>query len=1111
MPDNPDWQLSRDRPRRLNVKVPPTAIPSQQALAAAQQRNVRRDYGREIAARLPSPEVRHHADDEGEDETPTEDDFATEFLQLLLNRDAADYRAQYESGEISLEDLRGMVTSGRLLPLGSAGLNDHVNQSGPELLGQNVTASNPHAPTSTQARPVPIATDLRGNNAWPGITITPQAAAGTIVQSRFARDGYNPTTNVTDAPTIHHVPVSQPEPLRHTDRDTIVPGSPHPPPPTDSNQAPAQSVPATQAPSGTGSAAIATTHQQTNLGRVALDQPGEPPATAAPMTPTTNHSRNNPPPYVQNKKTSSQPAVGSKTAPGAAPIVTPAMTAPTGPTLTASHNHQTVGRNVHGGQGDIHFTTYNNANHPHTGYRIPATSLPDGRQLRSLQVHQHRPRQPQIASPLSNPFLDQNAPFPAPMSTGGMLVGPGVPLMTRNDAPPTGTAQRQAYQPLPMPDHPMSMAALNGLPVEHQAAMLATPPELLGSHFHSLPQATPQPHVRPQGVYSQPPLAHTAQPYAQRPLAADYGNVQQFSQALEGSYAPQYIRGHFAQAPNDAHPQPYTTSAGFPVRQAPVHRPQFRQHMGPALLPHRPPPVRPPVSSQAVPRDAAVRRGGASVGVPPGVLMDGIDEYGYDLEGDPANLPFKTSTICSYPEDMKPVARTFVATYRVLSLARGTYPHVDDTDEESHENLGRWCWDVANRKHQTNYPFRVDYLRACNGSVCASRCFAKNVLLSHTKHYFDLRQGAPEHNMEVKNCVLPHGIHQGNPEEGRRPMELPYLMEACRLIAFNSKRAIGFCHPDHFAPPSIRFLAYICTLAHHIIYAHRKGEFENEPLNAVQQEGTFKIYMDQLKYMQQNNPADLWNARMRIWDYCMRGLVEPDSIREVTPPPRVLSPDATELYVSDFSSHLPPGALDAAPLLPPQDGTDLTAQNESGRTLDEAMEPEDDNVAAEADMDTGEDEESWEIVTDDSGGYLLVGAHHTVQVDSSVVANIFHGHISAQEILDIAMDAAPPSTPQAGPSGLTIAEKESVTTVPGIARIDFVDSSDEYEPAQPNYSEPQTPQTPRLYNGRYLAENGGVERCNENEDRAYYAGKDARRDIEPITVSDEEMEWYQDG
>ncbi|KAG8693203.1 hypothetical protein FRC11_003076 [Ceratobasidium sp. 423] len=322
------------------------------------------------------------------------------------------------------------------------------------------------------------------------------------------------------------------------------------------------------------------------------------------------------------------------------------------------------------------------------------------------------------------------------------------------------------------------------------------------------------------------------------------------------------------------------------------------------------------------------------------------------------------------------------------------------------------------------------------------------------------------------------------PEEGRKPFESDYLLDAVRMTAFNTKR----------------LMAYICTLCHHIVYLHQEGKFDNRHLNAIQQGGTFKLYLDKLAKMKKRKPGDLWNLQMWIWNYCMEFHVEPDLRPAVTPPLREWSPNTTELVGTQFLSHLPP--LDRAPRLllwdqgPPEQGV-------FGDVSDEPMWPE----GKDGDGDADEDTETWNIMSDSSGEYFLVRHHHTVRVDSDMVDNILGSYVSAQEVLDIAMKGAIPSASQAGPSGLSNAEKKVIMQVPGTAHIEVVGSDNEPEAPQDDIPDPQISW---LYNRHYLDKNGGVEQYGRDEAEIFLTGFDACHDIEPITMVDEEMECDQD-
>ncbi|KAG8741161.1 hypothetical protein FRC11_014945, partial [Ceratobasidium sp. 423] len=171
----------------------------------------------------------------------------------------------------------------------------------------------------------------------------------------------------------------------------------------------------------------------------------------------------------------------------------------------------------------------------------------------------------------------------------------------------------------------------------------------------------------------------------------------------------------------------------------------------------------------------------------------------------------------------------------------------------------------------------------------------------------------------------------------------------------------------------------------------------------------------------------------------------------------------------------------------------LPEQGVFGDVSDKPMWPEGEDVDGDAD----EDVETWNIVSDSSGEYFLVGHHHTIQVNSDVVDNILSSYVSAQEVLDIAMKGAIPLASQAGPSGLSNVEKKVITQVPGTAHIKVVGSDNEPEAPQDDIPNPQISQ---LYNGCHLNENGRVEQYGRDEAEIFLASFDACHDIKPITM-----------
>ncbi|KAG8755784.1 hypothetical protein FRC11_005789 [Ceratobasidium sp. 423] len=324
------------------------------------------------------------------------------------------------------------------------------------------------------------------------------------------------------------------------------------------------------------------------------------------------------------------------------------------------------------------------------------------------------------------------------------------------------------------------------------------------------------------------------------------------------------------------------------------------------------------------------------------------------------------------------------------------------------------------------------------------------------------------------------------PKEGHKPFESDYLLDAVHMTVFNTKW----------------LMAYICTLCHHIVYLHQEGKFDNWHLNAIQQGGTFKLYLDKLAEMKKRKPGNLWNLQMRIWNYCMEFHVEPDPRLAVTPPLHEWSPNVTELVGTQFLSHLPSAALDHALDLLLQD-QGLPEQGVFGNFSDKPMWPKGKDVDRDADEDT----ETWNIMSDSSSEYFLVGHHHTIQVNSDVVDNILGGYVSAQEVVDITMKGAIPSASQASPSGLSNVEKKAIVQVPGTAHIEVVGSDNEPEAPQDDIPDPKISW---LYNRHYLNKNGGVEQYGRDEAQIFLASFNAHCDIEPITMVDEEMECDQD-
>lgn len=102
----------------------------------------------------------------------------------------------------------------------------------------------------------------------------------------------------------------------------------------------------------------------------------------------------------------------------------------------------------------------------------------------------------------------------------------------------------------------------------------------------------------------------------------------------------------------------------------------------------------------------------------------------------------------------------------------------------------------------------------------------------------------------------------------RHPFENPFLVKACRVVAFEGSVPWAIKYSQHFNPLPPRFVAYVLAIvslphiclntpltcgleSNHIIFAYRNGQYEsNDRLQVVQQQQSFRRYLKDLIKMQ---------------------------------------------------------------------------------------------------------------------------------------------------------------------------------------------------------------------------------------------------------------------
>ncbi|CUA67695.1 hypothetical protein RSOLAG22IIIB_07537 [Rhizoctonia solani] len=260
--------------------------------------------------------------------------------------------------------------------------------------------------------------------------------------------------------------------------------------------------------------------------------------------------------------------------------------------------------------------------------------------------------------------------------------------------------------------------------------------------------------------------------------------------------------------------------------------------------------------------------------------------------------------------------------------------------------------------------------------------------------------------------------------------------------------------------------------------------------------------------------------RVRVYDYCMGSLVDPDPGPEVEEEEedREMSPDAEEILTSQYASHFtasaPPMPVTPAPEVPSATPTQFERAAYA------------DHVPAGHVSVHPSGGDSWEIVTHADGTVFLVGPHETAQIDPALVDDLLNLRISPPDALEMAAQASfsPPletaadgetydgyngalaaalaltDSSHAGPSGLTAAEKEAVAA--GARSSDVTDGAEVPSSARDKGKSKAS----TLYGGRYLDEHGGVEPGEFQS----YDETELPDYSELVLISDEEMELEQD-
>ncbi|KAG8692784.1 hypothetical protein FRC09_010961 [Ceratobasidium sp. 395] len=299
--------------------------------------------------------------------------------------------------------------------------------------------------------------------------------------------------------------------------------------------------------------------------------------------------------------------------------------------------------------------------------------------------------------------------------------------------------------------------------------------------------------------------------------------------------------------------------------------------------------------------------------------VDPEDQEEEEMEADePAKKPKRKNTgkpyIKTFPEEDQPIVRMMAGIARARSLANGTY---DDQEPALCSKYPDYPEDWEQRKSRTaivmeslkkacqdfnvDIPFIPRHVQCVGMLITTRRTLDLKAMKSLVTQFFRFTIEESDRNKLLSEKLLPFNFHWRDIPNKRGPFENVLLKYAVRILAFDSTSAIGVRYSEHFEGLPPPFFAYVCALLHHVIFAYRKGYYNNDVLNVGSQTSAFRRALRYMIETQRNKPGQMFSIRNIIYDYSMDLLAQEDDVRSPSPEPeREWTPDTTEPYVSRY-------------------------------------------------------------------------------------------------------------------------------------------------------------------------------------------------------------------
>ncbi|KAG8730955.1 hypothetical protein FRC10_002159 [Ceratobasidium sp. 414] len=262
------------------------------------------------------------------------------------------------------------------------------------------------------------------------------------------------------------------------------------------------------------------------------------------------------------------------------------------------------------------------------------------------------------------------------------------------------------------------------------------------------------------------------------------------------------------------------------------------------------------------------------------------------------------ATIRSFLEEEQPIVREMARLARARTIVNGTYDDTEATlytpyeawpdtwqQRETREMVVAQCLTAACEEFNLCLRFQPRHVKcACDRvKACVDRCFGFTI-------------GQSQRNINLCKVLLPFNFHYKDVVKKSGPFENTFMLEACKAVAFEKQTSVGARYPGHFVNMPATYIAYVCALAHHVIFSYRTGEYESKKLSVPVQRSAFRRALQFQITMEEKKRTTSGNIRKKIFDYCMHGLKEKPEVRHSSPEPeREWTPDEDEVYVSHYA------------------------------------------------------------------------------------------------------------------------------------------------------------------------------------------------------------------